>query len=169
MANNCCMDRINMGRVQGWAVGYAGNIILVYHWAPYDSLHLNDASLSELQFDVVYAYVFVCHFMLVTRMFYGPLMLYGVANFLVYGLCICVWLIYVCVPQCMNYVLDNMWCSNSKNLCVLMFLPILYGVFHPFLSMLPIVHVQSDNTLIFTWTRGSLNIKDQTGRSGHRG
>jgi hypothetical protein len=45
----------------------------------------------------------------------------------------------MCVHQYMNYVLDNLWCSNSKNLCVF----ILYGVFHPFSSMLPIVHVQS--------------------------
>jgi hypothetical protein len=34
---------------------------LVYHWAPYGSLHMDDALLSELQFDVVYDYVFVCH------------------------------------------------------------------------------------------------------------
>jgi hypothetical protein len=49
----------------------------------------------------------------------------------------------VCVPQSMDYVLDNLWCRNSKNMCVLMFLPILYGVFYPFSSMLLIVHVQS--------------------------
>jgi hypothetical protein len=29
--------------------------------SPYGSLHLDDASLSELQFDVLYDYVFVCH------------------------------------------------------------------------------------------------------------
>jgi hypothetical protein len=50
---------------------------------------------------------------------------------------------YVCVPQYMDYVLDNLWCSNSKNLCVPMFLPILYVVFHPFSSMHAIEHVQS--------------------------
>jgi hypothetical protein len=38
----------------------------------------------------------------------------------------------VCVPQYMDYVLDNLWCSNSKNLYVPMFLPILYYVFHLF-------------------------------------
>jgi hypothetical protein len=27
---------------------------VVYHWAPYDSLHMDDASLSELQLDVMY-------------------------------------------------------------------------------------------------------------------
>jgi hypothetical protein len=43
----------------------------------------------------------------------------------------------MCVSQCMNYMLDNLWCSNSKNLYV----PMLYGVFHPFSSMLLIVHV----------------------------
>jgi hypothetical protein len=50
---------------------------------------------------------------------------------------------YVFVPQCMDYVLDNLWCSNSKNLWVPMFLPILYVVFHPYSSMLSIVQVQS--------------------------
>jgi hypothetical protein len=29
--------------------------------AAYDSLHLDDASLSDLQFNVLYDYVFVCH------------------------------------------------------------------------------------------------------------
>jgi hypothetical protein len=43
----------------------------------------------------------------------------------------------------MDYVLDNLWCSNSKNLCILMFVPILYVVFQRFLSMLPILHGQS--------------------------
>jgi hypothetical protein len=50
---------------------------------------------------------------------------------------------YVCVPQCMNYVLDNLCCSNSKNLYLPMFLPILYVVFYPFSSMLKNVHVQN--------------------------
>jgi hypothetical protein len=50
---------------------------------------------------------------------------------------------YVCVTQCMNYVLDNLYCSNSKNSCLPMFLPILYVLFFPFSSMLQIVHVQS--------------------------
>jgi hypothetical protein len=49
----------------------------------------------------------------------------------------------MCVPQCMEYVLDNLWYSNSKNLCVSMFLPILCVVFHPFSSMLQSIHVQS--------------------------
>jgi hypothetical protein len=47
----------------------------------------------------------------------------------------------MCVPQYIDYMLDNLWCSNYKNLYVPMFLPMLYGIFHPFLSMLPIVHV----------------------------
>jgi hypothetical protein len=34
------------------------------------------------------------------------------------------------------------WCSNSKNLYVPMFLPMLYDVFHPFSSMLLILHVK---------------------------
>jgi hypothetical protein len=60
----------------------------------------------------------------------------------------CIFYVFVCdlctyVPQCMNYVLDNLWCRNSKNLCVPMILHILYDVFDPFSSMLPIVHVQS--------------------------
>jgi hypothetical protein len=50
---------------------------------------------------------------------------------------------YVCVPQCMDYVLDNLCCSNSKNLCLPMFLPILYVVFYSFSHMLQIVHVQN--------------------------
>jgi hypothetical protein len=74
--------------------------------------------------------------MLVTRLLYSPLMLYGVSNFPVYRLCICVWLMYVCASM---YGL----CSNSKNVYVPMFLPMLYGVSHPFSSMPPIVHVQS--------------------------
>jgi hypothetical protein len=77
--------------------------------------------------------------MLVTHALYGLLMLYGVSNFLVYELCICVLLMYVCMHQCMDYVLDNLWYSNYKNLYVL----VLYGLFHPFSSMLSIVHVQS--------------------------
>jgi hypothetical protein len=68
----------------------------------------------------------------VTLALYSALILYEVSNFSVYGLCICAWLMSVCVPQCMDYVLDNLWCSNSKNLCVPMFLPILYYVFHLF-------------------------------------
>jgi hypothetical protein len=56
---------------------------------------------------------------------------------------------YVGVPQCMDYVLDNLWCSNFKNLCVPKFLPTLYIVFHPFLSMLPIVHVNKPVTTIY--------------------
>jgi hypothetical protein len=51
--------------------------------------------------------------------------------------------LYMCVPQCMNYVLDNLCYSNSKNLCLPMFLHILYVVFYHFSSMLQIVHVQS--------------------------
>jgi hypothetical protein len=49
----------------------------------------------------------------------------------------------MCVSQCMDYMLDNLWCSNSKNICVPIFLPMLYGVFHPFSYILSIVHVQS--------------------------
>jgi hypothetical protein len=56
---------------------------------------------------------------------------------------------YVGVPQCMDYVLDNLWCSNFKNLCVPKFLPTLYIVFHPFSSMLPIVHVNKPVTTIY--------------------
>jgi hypothetical protein len=55
------MDKANVERVQGSVVGYAGDRTLIYHGAPYDSLHLDDASLSELQFYIVYDYVFVCH------------------------------------------------------------------------------------------------------------
>jgi hypothetical protein len=51
--------------------------------------------------------------------------------------------LYMCVPQCIDYVLDNLWCSNSENLCVPTFLPILYVVLHSFSSMLTIAHVQS--------------------------
>jgi hypothetical protein len=43
----------------------------------------------------------------------------------------------------MDYVLDNLWYSYSNNLCVHMLLSILYVVFHPFLSILQIVPVQS--------------------------
>jgi hypothetical protein len=50
---------------------------------------------------------------------------------------------YLCVPQCIDYALDNLWCSNSKNIYVPMFHPMLHGVFHPFSSMFPILHVQS--------------------------
>jgi hypothetical protein len=50
---------------------------------------------------------------------------------------------YLCVPHCMEYVFNNFWCSNSKNLYVPMFHPMLYDVFHHFSSMLPILHVQS--------------------------
>jgi hypothetical protein len=57
-----------------------------YHMAHYT---LDDASLSELQFDIMYDCIHVS-LMLVTRVLYGPLMLYGVSNFLVYGLYICV-------------------------------------------------------------------------------
>jgi hypothetical protein len=97
---------------------------------------LDGASLSELQFDIVYDGIRVS-LMLVTRVLYGPLMLYVVSNF--FG----VWTIYLCVTQCMDYVLDNLCCSNSKNSCLPMFLPILYVLFYPFSSMLQIVHVQS--------------------------
>jgi hypothetical protein len=103
---------------------------------------VDDASLSELQLDVMYDYVWVS-LMLVTCVLYGALMSYGVSNFLVYGLCIYVRLMSLCVPQCIDYVLDNLWCSNSKNTCVPMFLPILYSVFHSFSSILLIVHAQS--------------------------
>lgn len=98
MANNCRMNGANVGRVQCPIIGYARDNTLVYHWAPYSSLHLDDASLSELQFYVVYDYVFVCH-LLVTCVLYGPLMLYGVSNFPLYGLCICVWL---CICMWLN-------------------------------------------------------------------
>jgi hypothetical protein len=43
----------------------------------------------------------------------------------------------------MDYVLDNLWCINSKNLCVPMFVHILYVMFQRFSSMLPILHYQS--------------------------
>jgi hypothetical protein len=46
---------------------------------------------------------------------------------------------YLCVARCMDYFR----CSNSKNLYVFMFHPMLYGVFHPFSSMLSILHVKS--------------------------
>jgi hypothetical protein len=48
---------------------------------------LDDVSLSELQFDVVYDYVFMS-LMLVTHVLHDPLMLDAVSNFLMYGLCI---------------------------------------------------------------------------------
>jgi hypothetical protein len=51
------MDGANVGRVQGPIVCYVGDSTLVYHWAPYGSLHLDSASLSELHFDVVYDYL----------------------------------------------------------------------------------------------------------------
>jgi hypothetical protein len=41
----------------------------------------------------------------------------------------------------MYYVLDNLWYSTSKNICVHMFLSILYIVFHHFSSILQIVYV----------------------------
>jgi hypothetical protein len=50
---------------------------------------------------------------------------------------------YLCVPHCIDYVLDNLWCSNSKNIYVPMFHPMLHDVFYPFSSILPILHVQS--------------------------
>jgi hypothetical protein len=61
MVNNCRMDRAKVGRLQGPIVGYAEDSTLVYYSAPYDSLYLDDASLSEIQFDVVYDYVLVRH------------------------------------------------------------------------------------------------------------
>jgi uncharacterized protein with PQ loop repeat len=77
--------------------------------------------------------------MLVTRMLYDSLMLYEV--FLTFW---CMNYVFVCdlcmcVPQCM----DTLYCSNSKNICLPIFLPILYVVFYPFSSMLQIVHVQN--------------------------
>jgi hypothetical protein len=127
MVNNCRMDRAKVGRLQGPIVGYAGDSTLVYYSAPYDSLYLDDASLSEIQFDVVYDYVLVRH----------------ICNFPMYMCDLC-----MCVSQYMDYVLDNLRCSNSKNLYVPMFLPILYDVFHHFSSMLPIIYVQSIYNLI---------------------
>jgi hypothetical protein len=50
---------------------------------------------------------------------------------------------YLCVTYCMTYVLNNLWCSNSRNLCVFMFVGILYIVFQCFSSMLLILHDQS--------------------------
>jgi hypothetical protein len=47
------------------------------------------------------------------------------------------------VPRYMDYVLDYFWCSNSKKLYVHMFHLMLYGVFHPISSMLPILHIKS--------------------------
>jgi hypothetical protein len=48
---------------------------------------VDDASLSELQLDVMYDCISVS-LMFVTM--YGALILYEVSNFLVYDLCICV-------------------------------------------------------------------------------
>jgi hypothetical protein len=142
MTNNCRMDGINMRRVQCPIVDYAGDITLVHHWAPYDSLHLNDVSLSELKFNVVYDYVSVCH------------LCWWHVCYMVHLCCIefltfrCMDYVFMCdlcmcMPQCMDYMLNNLCCSNSQNLCLHMFLPILYVVFYPFSFMLQIVHVQS--------------------------
>jgi hypothetical protein len=43
----------------------------------------------------------------------------------------------------MDYVLDNLGCSNFKNLCVPMFVHILYVMFQYFSSMLQILYDQS--------------------------
>jgi hypothetical protein len=43
----------------------------------------------------------------------------------------------------MDYVLNNLCCSNSQSICLPMFLPILYVVFYHFSSMFQIIHVQS--------------------------
>jgi hypothetical protein len=48
--------------------------------------------------------------MLVTRVLYDPFMLYGVPNFDYIFVCD----LYMCVSQYMDYVLNNLWCSNSK-------------------------------------------------------
>jgi hypothetical protein len=61
----------------------------------------------------------------VTRVLYGAVILYGVSKFLVYELCICAWPMSMRVPQYVDYVLDNLWYSNFKNLCVSILLPIL--------------------------------------------
>jgi hypothetical protein len=49
----------------------------------------------------------------------------------------------VCAHQCMDYVLNNLYFSNSKNICLPMFFPILYIVFYHFSSMLKNVHIQN--------------------------
>jgi hypothetical protein len=61
MANNYRMDGTNVKRVQCPIIGYAGDSTLVHHLVPYGSLHLDYASLSELQLNVVHDYVSVCH------------------------------------------------------------------------------------------------------------
>jgi hypothetical protein len=48
MTNNCRMDEINVGRVQGTVISYAVGSTHVHLGAPYGSLHLDDASLSPL-------------------------------------------------------------------------------------------------------------------------
>jgi hypothetical protein len=51
----------------------------------------------------------------------------------------CMDYVFVC-DLCMYYVLDNLWYSTSKNICVPMLFSILYIVFH-FSSILQIVYV----------------------------
>jgi hypothetical protein len=87
MTNNWRMDGTNMGRVQWLIVGYAEDNTLVDYWAPYDSLHLNDASLSNLLYGLFHCCMFVI---------------------------IC-WMNYVFVGHLCWYdnMLDNLWCTNA--------------------------------------------------------
>jgi hypothetical protein len=64
MANNYCIDRSNMGRVQGKLVGYLEDHTNVNRRASYATLHLIDASLSKRGY-VFWAYVFEDYVLLV--------------------------------------------------------------------------------------------------------
>jgi hypothetical protein len=55
-----------MGRVQSLVVGYARNSTVVYHRAPYGSLHVDDASLS----DPLYGLPHCCRFIMIHCMDY---------------------------------------------------------------------------------------------------
>jgi hypothetical protein len=59
MTNNYRMDGAKLGRVQGKLIDYSEDRANVNHRAPYDTLHLVDASLSNCVY-VFRAYVLEC-------------------------------------------------------------------------------------------------------------
>jgi hypothetical protein len=54
MANNHRMDKANLGFLQGKLDGKSSYRVDVSQRLPYDKLHLNDASMSYMYFELMY-------------------------------------------------------------------------------------------------------------------
>jgi hypothetical protein len=119
MTNNYGMNGANVERVQGTIVGHAVNNTHVYHWAPYDSLHM------DMPHWVSFTWMLS---MTISLLYVCKLPLYVVCMYVCWRFCV-PWMLSMCELYLWDIFVSFTWmlsmCSYVKSLsylvCVLLF------------------------------------------------